>query len=308
MGQIVLTLPLSKINEMKLAYQNQLKTTPPGAIFAAKATTCSITAYRSGKVLFQGKESEIEAAKWGDIPEASVNKQTTTRKRHAFSPDNGLFTSSHIGSDEAGTGDYFGPITVCAAYVEASQIPLLKEIGVKDSKNLTDSAIQAIAKQLLQLELPYSLVILENKKYNQLQQKGWTQGKMKTMLHHTAINHVLKKIKPTKPNGILVDQFCEPNVYQRHLQSEKKKLQKDIYFMTKAESYSIAVATSSIIARASFVQKIEQLSKEIGITLPKGASTKVDQTAAYLIKKFGKEKLYTIAKVHFANTNKATAY
>lgn len=43
---------------------------------------------------------------------------------------------SIVGSDEVGTGDFFGPMTVVAVYVDAKQIPLLKELGVKDSKKL----------------------------------------------------------------------------------------------------------------------------------------------------------------------------
>ena len=56
---------------------------------------------------------------------------------------------SIIGSDEVGTGDYFGPITVCATYVNSDQIGLLKELGVQDSKNLNDDKISAIAKQII---------------------------------------------------------------------------------------------------------------------------------------------------------------
>ncbi|CQR48076.1 Ribonuclease HIII [Paraliobacillus sp. PM-2] len=310
MGQIVLKLPLNKIEEMKKSYQSQLKNPPQGAIFAAKTLNSSITAYRSGKVLFQGKNPEIEAKKWGNIEETGpVNPpKKAKQKQHNFVPYPNLFNESHIGSDEAGTGDYFGPITVAAAYVEESQIPLLKELGVKDSKNLTDATITSIAKKLLQLDLPYSLVVLHNQKYNKLQQKGWSQGKMKAMLHHHALNQLMKKIDPLKPNGIIIDQFCEPHVYQRHLQSEQATLQENVYFMTKAESHSIAVAAGSIIARASFVQEMNKLSSKAGMNLPKGASAKVDQVIASMIKKYGRNSLNTFAKVHFANTKKASAY
>lgn len=311
MPQVVLKLSNTKILEMKSHYQSSLKNPPPGAVFAAKTPNSSITAYNSGKVLFQGKAPEIEANKWG---KAEANTNNTSKKKgasvnsHSYAPSPTLFTSSHIGSDEAGTGDYFGPITVAAAYVESSQIPLLKEIGVKDSKNLTDDMIKSIAKKLLQMKIPYSLVILHNEKYNKLQNRGWSQGKMKTMLHHHAITKLLDKIAPTKPDGILIDQFSQPNVYKNHLKTEKAKLQDKVYFMTKAESYSISVAAGSIIARASFVNQMDKLSDQAGVTLPKGASQKVDQVAASIIKQDGKEALDKIAKVHFANTQKAEKY
>ncbi|WP_186576211.1 ribonuclease HIII [Aquibacillus kalidii] len=314
MPQVVLKLPQGKIKEMEAYYKHSLKSAPPGAIFAAKTSNASITAYKSGKVLFQGKAPENEANKWGTTPVNnqavgnSVHKKNNNTNGYGFAPPNQLFTSSHIGSDEAGTGDYFGPITVAAAYVTADQIPILKEIGVKDSKNLTDDMIKSIAKKIVELQIPYSLVVLRNEKYNKLQAKGWTQGKMKTMLHHHAITNLLEKIAPEKPEGILVDQFSQPNVYQNHLKSEKATLQENVYFMTKAESYSIAVATGSIIARSSFVKEMDKLSNAAGITIPKGASQKVDQAAASLLKKIGKEELYKYAKIHFANTLKAEAY
>ncbi|UFT97980.1 ribonuclease HIII [Radiobacillus kanasensis] len=309
MSHVVLTLTKDKIKDLETYYKSSLKAAPAGAVFAAKTANSSITAYHSGKVLFQGKAAEVEAAKWGS-PDTSNKKSSTSKKKpaHAFAPPSSLFTTSHIGSDEAGTGDYFGPITVAAAYVQKEQIPLLKELGVQDSKNLTDEKISQIAKDLVQMKLPYSLVILHNEKYNRVQLNGWSQGKMKTMLHHTAITKLLQKIAPERPTGILIDQFSEPHSYQKHLRSENEKLQENVYFMTKAESYSIAVAAGSIIARASFVKEMDKLSEQLGMTLPKGASQKVDQVAARLLKKYSKQELGNYAKMHFANTQKAMKY
>ncbi|SDM96708.1 ribonuclease HIII [Sediminibacillus halophilus] len=307
--QVVLKLNNKTIEKMKVFYRDRLKSAPPGSVFAAKTSDCSITAYNSGKVLFQGKGSDKEAGKWGIVNKDNPSKtKQTTRKIHSYSPPQKLFTSSHIGSDEAGTGDFFGPITVAAAYVTADQIPFLKQLGVRDSKNLTDEKIETIAKALLAHSIPYSLVVLRNEKYNHLQKKGWSQGKMKTMLHHHALEKLSNKIAPERPEGILIDQFSDPGVYINHLKSERSVLQENVYFMTKAESYSIAVAAGSILARASFVNEMNKLSKKMGIELPKGASQKVDQTAAGIIQKHGKQALGEIAKLHFANTKKAEAY
>ncbi|MBM7571974.1 ribonuclease HIII [Aquibacillus albus] len=309
MPQVVRKLTKENITKMKAHYEGKLKATPPGAIFSAKTEHAVITAYKSGKVLFQGKSPEVEANKWGISETNTANtKHKKTASGHSYAPPNELFTSSHIGSDEAGTGDYFGPITVAAAYVRNDQLPLLKEIGVKDSKNLTDKTIRLIAKDLIKLNIPYSLVVLHNEKYNRLQSKGWTQGKMKTLLHHHAITKLLKKIDPEQPDGILIDQFCQPNVYKNHLKTEGKQLQEKAYFMTKAESYSIAVATGSIIARASFVKEMDKLSDIAGIQLPKGASQKVDQVAGSILRKGGHQELSKYTKYHFANTKKAEAY
>ncbi|MGM0523689.1 MAG: ribonuclease HIII [Bacillota bacterium] len=307
MGHIILHVSDDTLKDMTNDYQSYQTKTPQHAVFQAKKNGVTITAYRSKKVMFQGQNPEVEADRW----ESTTTAQGSTKKtvnQHDYMPDESLYGQNTIGSDETGTGDYFGPMTVCSCYVTREQIPLLKELGVKDSKNLTDETIQSLAKTILQLEIPYSLVILHNEKYNRLQKKGWSQGKMKTMLHHTAITKLLKKIAPTKPDGIIIDQFATPKVYIKHLQSEGKTLPADTYFVTKAESLAISVACASILARYSFVKEMDRLSKKAGFTLPKGASSKVDQAASYLVKKQGYDCLDQFAKVHFKNTEKIAAY
>ncbi|SHG88017.1 ribonuclease HIII [Ornithinibacillus halophilus] len=307
MPQTVYQLSKQTIQTMKQYYHKSLTTTPQGAIFRAKTPNAVITAYNSGKVLFQGKAPEIEAERWGN--EGSSNTvEKKSKPQSIYAPSPSLFSSSHIGSDEAGTGDYFGPITVACAYVKEHDIPILKELGVKDSKNLTDDTIVRLSKEIVKLKIPYSLLILHNKKYNALQKKGWSQGKMKTMLHHSAINKLLQKIEDNAYEGILVDQFCEPAVYKKHLATERHTLNDKTYFMTKAESYSIAVATGSIIARASFVKEMDKISEQLGVSIKKGASRHVDQQIAKIISEHGEGKLNEVAKVHFANTQKARKY
>ncbi|GAA4074249.1 ribonuclease HIII [Amphibacillus indicireducens] len=308
MGNIVKIVSEQTMSDMQVAYQTSLKKTPPHAVFSAQTNQTTITAYKSGKVLFQGAHAEQEANRWGGEVSAKKKTESKPKQAHLYHPDSSLFSQSIIGSDEAGTGDYFGPITVAAAYVRSDQIELLRELGVRDSKNLSDPMIEKIAQDILLCEIPYSLMTLPNPKYNQLQARGWTQGKMKTMLHDAAINSLLEKISPAKPDGILIDQFSEPGVYIKHLRTENKRLPDSTYFITKAESHSIAVATASIIARARFVREIDRLSKQVGMTLPKGASAKVDQTAGTIIRRNSEAYLNNIAKVHFANTKKAAAY
>lgn len=310
MPQTVHNLSTAVINDMKQFYADSSQAPPQGAVFRAKTGNAVITAYRSGKVLFQGSNPEAEANKWAGGTASAGEKKQAAKKRadSPYHPPDSLFASSHIGTDEAGTGDYFGPITVAGVYVEANQIRQLKDLGIKDSKHLTDARIRTLAKEIVKLELPYSLMVLPNSKYNQLQKKGWSQGKMKAMLHHHVIQKLMKKIDSKSLEGILIDQFCEPAVYKRHIASKKQGLAANTYFMTKAESYSIAVAAGSIIARTSFLKEMDKLSEQLGIPLPKGASRKVDQTIAEVIRQHDREALYSCAKVHFANSRKAEKY
>jgi ribonuclease HIII len=303
MSNVVLKKKLNEINQMKVYYNAYLlEKNPPGSIFAAKTPNCSITAYQSGKVLFQGGGSQTEAGKWGSSEPASTSKtQKNTGASHL--PEN-IGALSIIGSDEVGTGDYFGPITVVAAYVKKEQIPLLKELGVRDSKDLNDEKIIQIAKQIKDI-VPYSLLTLHNEKYNTLQQSGMSQGKMKALLHNKAIGHLLKKISTDQPEAILIDEFAKEDIYFRHLSKEPVIHRKNVYFSTKAEGIHLAVAAASILARYAFVQHFEKLSKTAGFHLTKGAGAKVDEAAARLISEKGKEALPSFVKLHFANTQKA---
>ncbi|MFS0751240.1 ribonuclease HIII [Oceanobacillus sp. 1P07AA] len=304
MSQQVIVTTKEQIQEMKKHYLSQLTSTPQGAIFRAKTNNAVITAYQSGKVLFQGSAPESEVMKWGDVT-LNDKKKPSSEQKHSYSPQVGLFTENHIGSDEAGTGDYFGPITVAALFATKEQQVKLKQIGVRDSKHLNDTKIKQIAKEIARLQIPYTLLLLPNEKYNKLQAKGWSQGKMKAMLHHHAIDKLLQKIDVNSLKGIVIDQFCQPPVYKKYLLSEKKTLHPNTTFITKAESHSISVAAASILARARFVKAMDDLSADANIELPKGASAKVDQAAAMLIRSKGSEALDKYTKTHFANTQKA---
>jgi ribonuclease HIII len=311
MGNIVLNLEMNKIMEMRNFYKkNILDKNIPGSVFAAKTPACMITAYKSGKVLFQGNDSEKEASRWGSAStSATSNKPASSSKAKSKAKGdlpNGIGLMSAIGSDEVGTGDFFGPITVVAAYVKKENIPLLKELGVRDSKDLNDDKIIAIAKVIKDI-IPFSLMTLKNEKYNQVQQSGMSQGKMKAILHNQAILNVLDKISPEKPEAILIDQFVQASTYYQHLKSQKEIAKENVYFSTKAEGIHLAVAAASILARYAFIQYIDKLSDSAGFKIPKGAGAQVDVAAAKLIMSKGRDILPSFVKLHFANTDKAIA-
>jgi ribonuclease HIII len=301
LGNVVLNLSLSEINKMKSYYEGKLlEKTPPGSVFAAKTSGTMITAYKSGKVLFQGSGCEAEASRWGEAAAKAPVKSSTPKGNL---PE-GFSNWSVIGSDEVGTGDFFGPITVVAAYVKKEDIPLLKELGVRDSKDLNDDKIIAIAKVIKDV-VPFSLMTLKNEKYNQLQKAGMSQGKMKAILHNQAILNVLEKISPVKPEAILIDQFVQESTYFQHVKNQKAVAKENVYFSTKAEGIHLAVAAASILARYAFVQYFDKLSESAGFKIPKGAGSQVDEAAAKLILKKGREVLPRFVKLHFANTEKA---
>ncbi|MEH7106572.1 ribonuclease HIII [Bacillus sp. JJ1764] len=303
MGNIVLQLDMGTIMKMRDYYnENLAEKLPQGSVFSAKTGSCTVTAYKSGKVLFQGNSCENEAGKWGTAAAAKPRVAKSTSS--AGNLPAGFSQMSVIGSDEVGTGDYFGPITVVAAYAKKEDIPLLQELGVRDSKDLNDEKIIEIAKVIKNI-VPFSLMTLRNDKYNQVQSAGWSQGKMKAVLHNQAIVNVLEKIAPAKPEAILIDQFVQSSTYFQHLKGQKAIARENVYFSTKAEGVHLSVAAASILARYAFIQYIDKLSVAAGFTIPKGAGKHVDEAAAKLILKKGQETLPTFVKMHFANTDKA---
>ena len=240
MTNIVLQLPEQDIQKV-MAHYSAKKVTRAGAgiRFAAKLSDTSITVYNSGKVMFQGGGAEREASQFGTA--TNTPKKASSVKGDKL-PAN-LATLSVIGSDETGTGDYFGPITVAAVYVPADKIELIQMLGAKDSKQMNDTIIRQIAKDIM-ASCPYSLLTLRNDKYNELQAKGYSQGKMKAMLHNQALQNVLTKIAPVEPDYILIDQFAERGVYYNYLKNSKQIVQNRVLLATKAESLHIAVAAA----------------------------------------------------------------
>ncbi|WP_172368951.1 ribonuclease HIII [Sporosarcina jiandibaonis] len=279
----------------------------PGVIFAAKISDTAITAYKSGKVLFQGAGADREAARWGPVspggPLPATKKTTASISKGDKLPAN-FAELSVLGSDETGTGDFFGPVTVAACFVRADQIELVRELGVKDSKQLTDDAMRRIAPDL-QATLIHSVLTLGNVKYNEVQQQGNSQGKIKALLHNQALKHVLRKMNGEKPDYILIDQFAQRGVYYNHLKLEPEIIRENVLLSTKAEGLHLSVAAASIIARVAFLEEMDRLSALAGITLPKGAGPRVDEVAARILLKSGTEALKSMTKWHFSNARKA---
>lgn len=299
MSNQVIVLNEDKIAEVVRYYAAaKVVRNAPGVVFAAKTADTSITVYKSGKVLFQGAGAEKEASRWGSG--AAVKSSSSKGDKL---PEN-FASLSVIGSDETGTGDFFGPITVAACFVRSDQIELLQELGVKDSKQLTDAYMRAIAEDVKHA-VTSTVLTVSNEKYNAIQAKGWSQGKIKAVLHNHAIKRLLEKINPETPEYILIDQFAERQVYFKHLANESKIIQDRVLFATKAENLHVSVAAASILARVAFLEHMDRLSEKAGITLPKGAGAKVDQIACQIIRKKGQDFLQSITKKHFANTEKA---
>ncbi|MGG5369507.1 ribonuclease HIII [Enterococcus sp. AZ196] len=296
MSSAVLKLTKTEIQKLKTYYTDYLLNKKvPYSEFSAKKNGTSITAYTSGKVLFQGNNAEQEAARWGKTGAANTKKENSLPKDFA--------SLSVLGSDEVGNGSYFGPLCVCAAYADKEHLTALKKLGVKDSKMLTDGQIRKMAETIKEL-IPYKLLVLHPEKYNEIQPK-YNAVRMKVALHNQAIRILLEQISPSKPDAILIDQFTSEANYMKYVKQETKQIDQKIYFVTKGEQYHLSVAAASIISRASFLEELDKASLELGAKVPSGAGKPSDELAAKLLRQGGMNLLSKYAKLHFANTEKA---
>jgi ribonuclease HIII len=294
------------IKEKMIEYYDLLRRDkkPPYSIFQADEGGTVITLYESGKVMFQGISADVDANMWKDLESHFNNRDIDSeiKAKENKEDDKTYYYYDAIGSDEVGTGDYFGPIIVTATLVDKNTRKLLEDLKIMDSKKMTDDKIRRCA-PILMNKLPYVTFTLSNPKYNDMSNKGFNMNKIKAILHNRVLYELSNKGIPY--HKIIVDQFTTPRSYFSYLKQEniQDKVTK-ITFLTKGESKHLSVAAASVISRYLFLNEMDKLSEKYKINILKGASDKVDDVGREIVKKYGKEELYKIAKINFKNTEK----
>lgn len=243
--------------------------------FQAKLDSGHITAYLSGKVVFSGDDALLYAQQFQQ--ESSQDE---------------------AGSDEVGTGDYFGPVVVCAAYLSSKNRQDLKAYSIMDSKQITDDQILTLA-PILMKKLVYSVLILDNSTYNRIHQ-NLNLNAIKARLHQKAYDHLRTKLNGSLPDLMVVDQFTPQTSYYNYLDEDYGL--PPLHFETKAENKYLSVACASIIARYTFLKSLEQYSQKYDIHFPKGAGEAVDAFGVEFVRQHSFDELSKVAKIHFKNT------
>ena len=205
-----------------------------------------------------------------------------------------------IGIDESGKGDYFGPLVIAAVFVDATTQGELALMQVRDSKKISDGRILDMAPDI-KLICPHSVITIGPRKYNELYAKIRNLNRLLAWGHAKALETLLEQVSC---EHAISDQFGDERLIITALQEKGRKLV--LEQRTKAES-DMAVAAASILARAEFLHRLKRLSEEVGTTLPKGASPAVQLAARMVIKKHGRERLDSVAKLHFKTTQDVLA-
>jgi ribonuclease HIII len=214
-------------------------------------------------------------------------------------PLDAIFPS--IGTDESGKGDFFGPLVCAGVYVDETSAEVLQSMGVRDSKRLTDRRCRELAAGIKATSRSlYSVVEIGPARYNELYEQFRREGKnLNTLLawaHARVLENLLTRVDCSRA---ITDQFADPRFVQAKLQERGKKI--ELIQMPRAEVH-VAVAAASVLARARFLERLEELSAQFGMTLPKGASPAVILAGQALVRRFGQGGLRQVAKLHFKTT------
>lgn len=289
-----LTAEQQKTLTTMLTEGNYRPSTVPYTSIAVKGNECIINLYTSGKCLIQGKGAEDFVT---FVLEPMVLKEVSLGYEEELNPE---ASQPHMGIDESGKGDFFGPLVIAAAYIDPDIAKEFKALGVRDSKAIkSDKVSKAMAADIRKiLRGRFAMVTIGSEAYNKLYTKIRNVNAMLAWGHARCIENLLEKV-PTCPRA-LSDQFGPTRQIKNALMKNGKKIKLDQ--MPKAES-DPAVAAASILARAGFLDALGKLEDQYKVAIPKGASARVQEVAVELISKNGPEVLVQTAKCHFKTTD-----
>jgi ribonuclease HIII len=267
-------------------------------IAAAKTDDCIINLYKSGKCLIQGKGAEEFVT---FTLEPLVLQTVGVGYEDVLNPAG---IEPHMGIDESGKGDFFGPLVIAAAYVDPELAEGMRKLDVKDSKNISsdDKALGMGRELRSMLGNRFSIVKIGPEAYNRLYGRMRNVNTLLAWGHARAIENLLEAV-PDCPRAIS-DQFGSKQQVERALMKKGRSI--DLVQQHKAES-DLAVAAASVIARETFLRSLRAMAEEHGLKIPKGASVAVREAAARLARQKGPAILVKTAKCHFKTADDVLA-
>lgn len=262
----------------------------PYTTVSVEGPDCNIALYTSGKCVVQGQGAE-DWVTYTLEPEVLLEARLgyeTVHTPEMFQP--------HLGVDESGKGDFFGPMVIAAAYTDERIVPVFQKLNVRDSKQITsDKKAEELADAIADvLGDRYALVTIGPRAYNRLYAKMRSVNRILAWGHARAIEDLLAKV-PHTPRAVS-DQFGPTAQIERALLKKGREIK--LEQRPRAES-DPAVAAASILARAAFLRALRDMQKKFGVVIPKGASAQVRETAQGIVKQHGATALLDIAKCHF---------
>lgn len=261
------------------------------AFWEIKSKDFTATFYNSGKFVIQGKNI---APLFDKLSENFMEIQEKGRniKQEGTKSDLPVLPLPYIGTDESGKGDFFGPLVVAGVMITEKNRKIFEDLGIKDSKMLKDEQMLKMSQQI-QKHSVFSIVAISNAKYNELYIKFRNLNKLLAWGHARVIENMLEK-HPC--NYALSDKFGDESLIQNALMKNGQTIQ--LEQRVRAES-DLAVAAASVLARATFVQRMRDLESFYGCKFPKGCNENVKEAAKEFTRMYDKKRLYEVCKGHF---------
>ncbi len=290
MESITITVDDRTLSKMRKFYDSQMILIDDSdVLFKAQIIGCTITAKVSRDVIFEGIRAEDAMRRWH-------------KPLHTGAPAQGEpYLKRHIGSDDVGHNDYFGPICTVACYVDDDDIPWLSKFNLSDVKSLPAAEIIRIAREIKD-RIIYSLLILDNPHYNKMINEGINAAHIKAKLHNQAITNVMQRLEYPVETKV-VEYFVAPKTYYNYLKNEVIVV-KNLMFEKNSYGQYVAVACAQVLARYASLQYFNNMSRSLKVKLPHGTNALVDQIAIELVKTRGEGILNKVAKKNLPNTKR----
>jgi len=273
----------------------------PYSRFAFESDKTNIVFCESGKLVVQGKGTQ-EFVEF--LLEPEILKTVKLGYETVLNPD---LLLPRLGVDESGKGDFFGPLAIAGVYVNENVINAWKEIGIRDSKNISsDKKIGELADKIRQTPgCVVDAVVIGNEAYNRLYEKMKSVNTLLAWGHARVIENLMGKryLMNPAPVRAISDQFAaSKTVIEKALMKSGREI--ELVQRHKAEE-DIAVAAASILARDEFVKGLAKLEHQFQMKFPKGAGELVDKAAKEFVETRGAGELQKISKLHFRTALRA---
>lgn len=255
---------------------------------------CPVNFYHTGRALVQGPPSELRDR----IHEWVRSHAVAPADKKARKPGQAMPEfPNRIGIDESGKGDYFGPLVISAAFANAEDDGWLLELGVKDSKKMADPVLLKLAMEIRDA-VPHEIIVIPPAKYNELHAKMKNLNRLLAWGHARSLESLLGKVEA---GAAISDQFGDKSYLEKALMEKGREVR--LVQMPRAEE-DVAVAAASVFARAAFLRYLRKMEEQHDMKFSKGASNIVEQEARDFVKRYGKERLGEVAKLHFKTTRR----
>jgi ribonuclease HIII len=254
-----------------------------------------VSLYTSGKVVLQGIDGNSILMVKGQIENVCGNNHQIDTNTILLQNADVIFEPGMIGADEAGKGEYFGPLVTGACFVPKDLAQQLITAGICDSKKITNTNIFKFEK-LIQESCVCSVNVVSNKEFNQQIEETGNISEVLAMAHAKCVNALINNLQLTinnnKPTKVLIDKFTK---IESRIQN-KFKLDIPVVMEEKGEKY-LTVACASIIARAGYLHEIEKIEIKYGKLL-KGYNGLMGFVSNFR-EKYGDDAWEEVAKVSY---------